>query len=720
SSAPRRRCASRTQPPSWRRWWRACADALGRLPCTGRQADAAAALMRGRTGARCVASRSPAGNATPPRRVAGGAGDLWGGEERRARGGRAGRRHARDPFTLSPRLFDRSESKVSEGSFRGEPRARAPQRSRRSRPPRYEHAMPAAWRGSPRRGPPDAAPRNAARSDAALDGARRARSRRAARLQGAADHLLHDLVGAAVDALHARVGVGARDRVLQHEAAAAVQLQALVDDLALHVGGPELGHGGGGRVELVLAHPGEAVVDEAASYPGLGLQLGELEPGGLEVDHGLAEGLPILHDLQRPVDRRPGRRRGAQRDHHPLPGQLLHQVDEALALAAEQVRCRHPHLVEEELGRVLCLEPQLLQSPALREPRGALLDHDQARALRALVGIGLDDDDDEVAVVAVGDVGLGAIEHVVVAIAPRRGADRLQVAARARLGHRDRADALATSHRRQPAPLLLVVRIAQEIVGDDFRVQREAGPGRPRAGELLDQDRAVATIDPGATELLGHGHAEQPRRARRQPGGAVDVALLLPAVVVGQDLALEELAHRVAELFVVAVEKRTLGAGRQGLDCHFCSWKFLGIISGSQGPAPPRLRVYPMPGALLPRRRSASARPVRILISYQGRQQKWATCSRTRSSSSPAPAMASAATSRWRWPPRAPRSWSTTSARPCRAKAATPARRRRWSTRSASRAGRPSPAPTASPTGRAPTASWPPRSTTSAASTASS
>src|SRR5690606_39113192 len=123
SSAPRRRCASRTQPPSWRRWWRACADALGRLPCTGRQADAAAALMRGRTGARCVASRSPAGNAAKPRRVAGGAGDLWGDEERRARGGRAGRRHARDPFTLSPRLFDRSEPQVSEGSFRGEPRA---------------------------------------------------------------------------------------------------------------------------------------------------------------------------------------------------------------------------------------------------------------------------------------------------------------------------------------------------------------------------------------------------------------------------------------------------------------------------------------------------------------------------------------------------------------------------------------------------------------------
>src|SRR5690606_14655256 len=62
--------------------------------------------------------------------------------------GRAGRRHARDPFTLAPRLFDRSEPQVSEGSFRGAPRARAPQRSRRSRPPRYEHATPAVRRGA--------------------------------------------------------------------------------------------------------------------------------------------------------------------------------------------------------------------------------------------------------------------------------------------------------------------------------------------------------------------------------------------------------------------------------------------------------------------------------------------------------------------------------------------------------------------------------------------
>ena len=73
-------------------------------------------------------------------------------------------------------------------------------------------------------------------------------------------------------------------------------------------------------------------------------------------------------------------------------------------------------------------------------------------------------------------------------------------------------------------------------------------------------------------------------------------------------------------------------------------------------------------------------------------------CSKAKWWSSPAPAAASAATSRWRWRARARRSWSTTSApRSTGEGAAMPARRSRWSTRSARRAARRWPTPTASP-----------------------
>ncbi len=45
--------------------------------------------------------------------------------------------------------------------------------------------------------------------------------------------LLHDLRGAGVDAVHAGIRIGARDRVLQHVAVAAEQLQAGVEHLVV-------------------------------------------------------------------------------------------------------------------------------------------------------------------------------------------------------------------------------------------------------------------------------------------------------------------------------------------------------------------------------------------------------------------------------------------------------------------------------------------------------
>src|SRR5687768_11352869 len=60
----------------------------------------------------------------------------------------------------------------------------------------------------------------------------------------AADDLLHDLGRPAVDGLHAAVEEGLRDRVLEHVAVAAVQLEAPVDDALLQLRRPPLGHGG--------------------------------------------------------------------------------------------------------------------------------------------------------------------------------------------------------------------------------------------------------------------------------------------------------------------------------------------------------------------------------------------------------------------------------------------------------------------------------------------
>src|ERR687891_1035704 len=58
----------------------------------------------------------------------------------------------------------------------------------------------------------------------------------------APDHVEHHLVGARSDPVQAQVAPGALDAVLLHVARAAVDLEALVRDLAGHAGGVELGH----------------------------------------------------------------------------------------------------------------------------------------------------------------------------------------------------------------------------------------------------------------------------------------------------------------------------------------------------------------------------------------------------------------------------------------------------------------------------------------------
>src|SRR5687768_18467897 len=83
--------------------------------------------------------------------------------------------------------------------------------------------------------------------------------------EGATDDLLHDLGRPAVDGLHAAVEEGLRDRVLEHVAVAAVQLQAPVDDALLQLGGPPLGHGG-----VLDGEPPRVVLEDRPLEVGLG------------------------------------------------------------------------------------------------------------------------------------------------------------------------------------------------------------------------------------------------------------------------------------------------------------------------------------------------------------------------------------------------------------------------------------------------------------------
>ena len=112
---------------------------------------------------------------------------------------------------------------------------------------------------------------------------------------------------------------------------------------------------------------------------------------------------------------------------------------------------------------------------------------------------------------------------------------------------------LALGHARQPGALLLLAAVVEDVGRDDIGVQAEAGRGVDALGHLLDHDGAVEEVGAAAAVLLGHVGEQQPRLAGLAPHLAADLALLLPALVVGRDLAIDEGVDGLAEELVLVL-----------------------------------------------------------------------------------------------------------------------------------------------------------------------
>ena len=146
-----------------------------------------------------------------------------------------------------------------------------------------------------------------------------------------------------------------------------------------------------------------------------------------------------------------------------------------------------------------------------------------------------------------------------VALFDGAGLDALQVAAGARLGHRDRGDQLTGAELRQPTLLLLFVGQAQQVGRHDVVVQAEPDAAVAAAGGLLGDDRVVAEVGVAAAAvLLGDRHPEKALLARLQPHAAVDDLRLLPLIVVRRDVALQERPVGLAEQIVLGLEQCAL------------------------------------------------------------------------------------------------------------------------------------------------------------------
>jgi hypothetical protein len=177
---------------------------------------------------------------------------------------------------------------------------------------------------------------------------------------------------------------------------------------------------------------------------------------------------------------------------------------------------------------------------------------------RARVGLGADEH--EIGLDPVGDEGLGAVQAVgAITLADGRRGDRREIGAGTWLRHRERGDRLAPCHRREPALLLVVIRVAQEVGHDDVVVQWEADTGRTDLGELLGHDDVVAEVrDPAAAVDRRNIRAEQAQLASLGPQLPRHHAVALPVGVERHHPVGHEPGHQVPEAIVLLGEDLAL------------------------------------------------------------------------------------------------------------------------------------------------------------------
>lgn len=197
--------------------------------------------------------------------------------------------------------------------------------------------------------------------------------------------------------------------------------------LALQIGEPVLSHGGRGVVQLLVAEQFDAAVREVASDHNLRLERGQAVLDRLQIRQGRAEGLSLLHKGARPLETCFRRGDGHVSDQEALLRQLVHQVDETLVFLSKHGAGGHAAVLEEQLTGVLRFHAELLEFVALHEALGALVHEEEGDPLSSLGWVGLGADDDQVAVPAVGDVRLAAVDDVVVSVTDGGGAHACQV-----------------------------------------------------------------------------------------------------------------------------------------------------------------------------------------------------------------------------------------------------------------------------------------------------
>jgi hypothetical protein len=235
----------------------------------------------------------------------------------------------------------------------------------------------------------------------------------------------------------------------------------------------------------------------------------------------------------------------------------LHRNLEALALRAETVLHRHPHVLEGDRGGVRRALPHLVEVPLDDDAVEVGRDGEGRQAAVPLRPVGRGEDDEPRRMARVRDEHLRAVQDVLVAAADGRRLDPRDVRPGVRLREGEGTEDRLLDERDEKAALLLV-RAGDEDGRSAERVGRERRrhPGAA-PGELLADQHAVEARELEATVLGRDVRVQQAELVRLgdHVGGVRRVLVVLGGP--RPDLLLRELVRELAErLLLVGQGKR--------------------------------------------------------------------------------------------------------------------------------------------------------------------
>ncbi len=141
---------------------------------------------------------------------------------------------------------------------------------------------------------------------------------------------------------------------------------------------------------------------------------------------------------------------------------------------------------------------------------------------------------------AIGDEGLGAVEHIPVSRPERGRPHALQIRSRAGLGHGNGANQFPGRQPRQPAFLLFFGPVMQDVGRNDARMKRSTERIEPRKAVFAIDDRLVRKGATRATVFFRHGGAQETRRTGLGPHFARIHMIVMPLVEVRHELGLHK------------------------------------------------------------------------------------------------------------------------------------------------------------------------------------